>query len=98
MATHLEDVLSNFDADLSALQPCNNEQLDTRLLLHALDASKSGFKRLLIVTVDTDLVALALCHLFNFYLQELWIQIGTGKNWWWLSIHLYAETLHQEMC
>ena len=51
-----------------------------RVLLNALDTSKSGFKRLLIVTVDTDVVALALCHFFNFYLQELWIKIGIGKN------------------
>ena len=97
MATHLEEVLSNnLDADLSALQPCNHA--DTRLILHALDASKSGFKRLLIITVDTDVLILALCHFFNLDLQELWIKAGTRKNWRWLPIHLYAETLHQEMC
>ena len=62
------------------LQPCNHEEADTRVLLHALDASKSEFKRLLIVTADTDVVALALCHFFNFYLQELWIKVGIGKN------------------
>ena len=45
MATHLEEVLSNkLDADLSALQPYNNEAADMRLLLHALGTSKSGFK------------------------------------------------------
>ena len=66
MATHLEEVLSNnLDADLSALQPCNHEEADTRLLLNALDASKRGFKRLLIVTMDTDVVVLVLCYLFN---------------------------------
>ena len=81
MATHLEDVLSNnLDGDLFTLQPCNHEEADTRLLLHALDTSKSGFKRFLIVTVDTDVVVLALCHFFNLDLQELWIEIGTGKN------------------
>ena len=81
MTTHLEEVLSdNLDADLSALQPCNHEEVDTRLLLHALDASESGFQWLLILTVDTDVVVLALCHFFNLDLQELWIEIGTGKN------------------
>ena len=54
MATHLEEVLSNnLHADLSALQPCNHEKVDTPLLLNALDASKRGFKRLLIATMDT---------------------------------------------
>ena len=98
-ATHLEEVLSNnLDADLSALQPCNHEEADTRLLLHALNASKSGFKRLLIVTVDTDVAVLALCHICTLNLQKLWIEIGTGKNPRWPPIHLHAETLHQEMC
>ena len=99
MATHLEDVLSNnLDGDLFTLQPCNHKEVDTRLLLHALDTSKSGFKRFLIVTVDTDVVVLALCHFFNLDLQELLIEIGIGKNQRWLPIHLYTERLHQEMC
>ena len=81
MATHLEEFLSNnLDADLPALQPYNHEEADTRLLLHTLDGSKRGFKRLLIVTVETDVVVLILCHFFNLDLQELWIEIGTGKN------------------
>ena len=99
MTTHLEEVLSdNLDADLSALQPCNHEEVDTRLLLHALDASESGFQWLLILTVDTDVVVLALCHFFNLDLQELLIEIGIGKNRRWLPIHLYTERLHHEMC
>ena len=99
MPTHLEEVLSdNLDADLFALQPCNHEEADMHLLLHALDASKSGFKRLLIVILDTDVFVLALCHFFTLDLQELWIEIGTGKNWRWLPIHLHAETLRQKMC
>ena len=99
MATHLEDVLSNnLDGDLFTLQPCNHKEADTRLLLHALDTSKSGFKRFLIVTVDTDVVVLALCNFFNLDLQELLIEIGIGKNRRWLPIHLYTERLHQEMC
>ena len=46
----------------------------------------------------TDVVVLALCHFFNLDLQELWIEIGTGKNRRLLPIHLYAKILHQEMC
>ena len=94
----LEEVLSsNLDANLSALQPCNHEEADTHLLLHAFDASKSGFKWL-IVAVDTDVAVLALCNFLNLDLQELWIESGTRENRPWLPIHLYAETLHQEMC
>ena len=95
----MEEVLSNnLDAESSALQPFNHEETGTRLLLHALDPSNSGFKRLLIVTVDTDIAVLALGSFFNLDLQELWIEIGTGKNRRWLLTHLRVETLHQEMC
>ena len=64
MATHLEEVLSNnLKADLSALQPCNHEKANTRLLLHALNASKSRFRRLLIVAVDILLYSLCVTSL-----------------------------------
>ena len=99
IATHWEVVLSNnLDANLSTLQPYNHEEADTHLLVHALDTSKSVFKRLMIVTVYIDVVVLALCHFLNLDFQELWIEIGTGKNRRWLPIHLYAKTLHWEMC
>ena len=42
--------------DISALLPCNHEEADTRLLLHALDATKHGHKKLMIRTVDADVL------------------------------------------
>ena len=86
MATHLEEVISNLNSDLSALQPCKLKEVDTHLLLHVCGDSKSGFKQLLIVTVNTDAVVLAFCYFFNLYLQELWIEISTGENQRWLSL------------
>ena len=80
IATHWEVVLSNnLDANLSTLQPYNHEEADTHLLVHALDTSKSVFKRLMIVTVYIDVVVLALCHFLNLDFQGLWIEIGTGR-------------------
>ena len=99
MENNLEEVLSdNLDTDLSPLQPCNHTEGDTRILLHALGDSKSGFKWFLIVTVATDVFVLVLCYFSNLDFQELWTEIGTGKNQRMLSIHLFVETLHQEMC
>ena len=97
MATHLEEVISNLNGDLSALQPCKHKEVDTHLLLHVCGDSKSGFKQLLIVAVHTDVVVLAFCYFFNLYLQELWIEISTGENQRWLLTHLYVVTWHQ-MC
>ena len=64
--------------DMSALSPCNHEEAGTRLLLHALDATKHGHKKLMIRTVDADVlvIAAALCN--EMKAEELWIAFGTG--------------------
>ena len=99
LATHLEEVLSNNpDVDVSAIQPCNHEEADTRLLLHALHASNDGFSKLLIVTVDTDVVVLAIHHFWSLGLDELWVEIGVGKNRRWHPIHIYANALGKDIC
>ena len=38
---------------------CNHEEPDTRIIVHAAAVMKSGHSRLLIRTVDTDVVVLA---------------------------------------
>ena len=99
LATYLEDVLSNNpNVDVSAIQPCNHEEADTRLLLHALHASNNGFQKLLIVTVDTDVVILAIHHFFSLGLEELWVEIGVGSKRRWLPIHQYAKSLSRSIC
>lgn len=45
--------------DTAALAPCNHEEADTRMMVHAADAVKSGHRTILILTVDTDVVVLA---------------------------------------
>ena len=77
---------------------CNHEEADTRLFLHAKDASNKGIKKVTIVTVDTDVVIIALYHYFDINLEELWIEIGVGKNKRWLLIHQYAKNLGESIC
>ena len=48
--------LSNIERETSGLSPCNHEEADTRLLLHAADAAKQGYRKIMIQTVDTDVV------------------------------------------
>ena len=45
--------------DTSALAPCNHEEADSRIMLHATHAAHNGHKKLLISIVDTDVVILA---------------------------------------
>ena len=65
---------------MSALQPTNHEEADTRLFLHVADAVYSGHKSVLIRTTDSDVVVIAvqvITHMKN-KIDELWIAFGSG--------------------
>ena len=97
-ATKGSSVLSSRSpADVSNLSPCNKEDADCRVFLHVKDAS-SIFKKIQIVTVDTDLVVIGLSVFFDLNITELWIQFGTGANRKWIPIHTYAKKLGEQVC
>ncbi|KAK3740395.1 hypothetical protein QZH41_000916 [Actinostola sp. cb2023] len=82
--------------DLSNLEPCTQEEADTRILLHVLDASLSGHRKIMIRTIDTDVVVLAISIFHVISVDELWISYGTGRNFRYLAIHEIATKLGQE--
>ena len=41
------------------LSPCTHEEADTRMFLHAADAVQQGDRKILLRTVDTDVLLLA---------------------------------------
>ena len=62
-STRLNGVVSSRDdQNTDGLQPCSHEEADTRMLLHVKDAMNCGFKSVMIRTVDTDVVVLAVTH------------------------------------
>ena len=68
------------------------------MFLHAVEMSRLGLKKLLIVTVDTDIVVIALYAFWDLDLEELWIEFGRGKDRGWLPVHAYAKALGDEIC
>ena len=94
VATKLEKIVSNHDINRSKLEPCGHEEADTRVMLHAVDITSAGFNKLSTVTVDTDVVVIALHHFHKLNLEEMWIEFGVGKNRRYLPVHPYAETLY----
>ena len=62
-------------------------------MLHAYHASQSGYRKVLIRTVDTDVVVLAVSRLQDLNVDEIWIAFGTGKHFRYLPIHSIAEQL-----
>ena len=81
--------------DTAALAPCNHEEADTRMMVHAADAVKSGHRRILIRTVDTDVVVLAVWMAQELHeaVDELWLAIGTGKSFCYITSHKLAASL-----
>ena len=61
--------------DLSQLLPCTHEEADTHLIVHCVDAANKGHKSIMIRTVDTDVIVLAIASF-----HKLWIAFGTGKS------------------
>ena len=68
IATKLKHVVANVELDTNHMDPCNHEEADTRLILHAYDASLAGFKKISIITVDTDVVIISLISFLFFEL------------------------------
>ncbi|KAL8586673.1 hypothetical protein ACOMHN_038659 [Nucella lapillus] len=67
--------------DLTSLAPCNHEEADSRMLLHASHAAQHGHHAILIRTVYTDLVVLAVSMAQELQPEDkLWLAFGTGQS------------------
>lgn len=87
LSTKGENVLSNRQADVSALQPCNHAEADTRIFLHLAHAAAQGHKIAIVRTVDSDVVVLAIHFFSSLGFLELWVCFGSGKNVRDIPIH-----------
>lgn len=86
-------VLSNTPRETPDLSLCNHEEADTKLLLHAADAAKQGYKKIMIQTVDTDVVVLAVSMVQDIDVNELLVSIGVGKHLRYLAVHEISNSL-----
>ena len=94
-----ENVLTNNDSiENLSLAPCNHEEADTRVFVHAKNMAESGHRKIMIKTVDTDVIIIAIAVFHELLLEELWIEFGTGKDRRWFPIHEYASRLGEQIC
>lgn len=95
--THGDGVLSTTSRmELPVLQPCIHEEADTRIMVHVLDASLSGHKRIKIRSNDTDVIVLAISVVNTVLVDELWVAYGSGKHRHNLPAHTIARSLGQD--
>ena len=80
------------------MPPCSHEEADSRMLLHVTHAAQHGRHQVLIRTVDTDVVVLAVFAIT--YLPagcELWVAFGTSKSFRYMAANQIAVSLGPEM-
>ncbi|CAC5367122.1 unnamed protein product [Mytilus coruscus] len=72
------------------LSPCNHEVADTRIVLHVADAVKNEMQKIMIRTVDTDVVVIAVSAVHKLNITSLWMAFGVGKNFKYIPVHEIA--------
>ena len=56
--------------------PCNHEEADSRMMLHVAHAARHGNQRILVCTVDTDVVVLSVMVAQKLSCQyEIWLHL-----------------------
>ena len=91
-------VVANHALNSDMLSPSNHEEADTRIFLHVAHATTCRTRKLMIKTVDTDVVVLAI-HLFQqLGLSELWIVFGVGRNAKFIPCHQIAGDMSSAIC
>ena len=98
IATYLKEALvlnsSNQTAiDMRTISPSDHEEADSRMFLHCHHASQAGFKHVLIHSVDSDVVVLAVALFEKLQLDTLWIRYGVGKHVKYIASHEIALRL-----
>ena len=98
VVTAFEDkALISKGAMVENLSPCNHEEADTRVFLHALDMRRhNSIEHVMIKTVDTDVVVLAVALFAELNIKELWIDFGSGQNQAYYPIHTIYNSLGPE--
>ena len=98
LVTYGKQVRCSESADVEGLSPCSHEEADNRMLLHAADGARRGYKKVLIRTVDTDVVVLCVSLAEKLGCECLWIAFGTGKSFRYINTTAVAEALGQQRC
>ena len=74
----------------------NHEEADTRLVLHSCEAVNQGYKRVLVICRDTD-VMLLLVHFIPAQTAKVWMISGTAKKRKCYPIHPLSERLEKPL-
>ena len=76
----------------------NQEEVDTRLILHVFDVCRKGYKKLTILGSDTDIAVFALYHFYGLILRNFGIRrntalVSTKGGYQYMNIHCLGEEI-----
>ena len=80
IVTRDDEVLSSAPCDLAGLMSCTHEETDTRMFVHATDGAEHGMNKILLRTVDTDVVVIGISMAQKIGCDCLWLAFGTGTS------------------
>ena len=79
----------------SAFAPCSHEEADSRIFVYVKDMAQQGHMKVMIRTVDADVVVIAVAKFLQIGLEELWVAFGNGKNYRHIEVHQTVAALGQ---
>ena len=91
-------MLMNRQITISNLEPCNHEEADTPLFVHAQDAALTNMQKVIIIGNNKDIVVISFYIFCDLKIDQLWIEYGCGKNGRFLPVHNYVKLLGEENC
>ena len=92
MSTLGSPVLGADESEYS-LRPCNHEEFDTRVMWHAANVVSHGYKRVLIIANDTDIIVLGISFSSDIGADKLWVSFGIANKLRTIPIHYICSTM-----
>ena len=80
IVTRDDEVLSSARCDLAGLMSCTHEEADTGMFVHVTDGAEYGMNKILLRTVDTDVVVIGISMAQKIGCDCLWFAFGTGTS------------------
>ena len=81
---------------------CTHEEADTRIIVQVLDAAKNGCKKIVVQTVDTDVLVILVGQFHQIKerhpIIELWLAFSVGKDYTMYSINEICNKFERDVC
>eukprot|EP00057_Strongylocentrotus_purpuratus_P020933 XP_011675407.1 PREDICTED: uncharacterized protein LOC100891484 [Strongylocentrotus purpuratus] len=86
--------------DCEPMEDCTHEEADTRIIVHLQHAAERGSKKIVIRTVDTDIIAILVGQLPSLIVEypdiDIWVAFGMGKNFCHYNINNICRNLGED--